>query len=146
MRRFKAFILNDYRPKAPDIAGLASFFAAIGLPTLSGFVSEAFVFLGAFQVNPFWTVLSTLGIVLGAGYMLWAFQRVFMGTLPEKWESVMTDVTPREIFTLAPLSVIILLLGLFPAPALNMMTTSLDHLARFVKASAPVGQAFLGRF
>ena len=123
-----------------------AFFAAIGLPGLSGFVSEAFVFLGSFQTNPFWTILSTLGIVLGAGYMLWAFQRVFMGTLPEKWESVMTDVTPREIFTLAPLAIIILILGILPGPALNMMTTSLDHLARFVKASAPAGQALLSHF
>ena len=123
-----------------------AFFAAIGLPGLSGFVSEAFVFLGAFQANPFWTVLSTLGIVLGAGYMLWTFQRVFMGTLPEKWEAVMSDVSPREIFTLAPLAIIILFLGVYPSPALNMMTTSLDHLVRFVKASAPAGQAFLGGF
>ena len=55
-----------------------AFFAAIGLPSMSGFISEAFVFLGAFQTNKLWTILSTLGIVLGAGYMLWTFQRVFI--------------------------------------------------------------------
>jgi len=119
-----------------------AFFAAIGLPSLSGFVSEAFVFLGAFQTNPFWTVLSTLGIVLGAGYMLWAFQRVFMGSLPEKWESVMVDVTGREIFTLVPLAMIILFLGVYPAPALNWMSISLGHLVEFVKQGA--GAAAIG--
>ncbi|MBI5645693.1 MAG: NADH-quinone oxidoreductase subunit M [Ignavibacteriae bacterium] len=121
-----------------------AFFAAIGLPSLSGFVSEAFVFLGAFQADKFWTILSTLGIVLGAGYMLWTFQRVFMGKLPEKWENVLPDVTPREIISLAPLAVIILVLGVWPSPALNYMTTSLDHLVRFVKTGAQASQALLG--
>ncbi|MFA6234463.1 MAG: NADH-quinone oxidoreductase subunit M [Bacteroidota bacterium] len=116
-----------------------AFFAAIGLPSMSGFISEAFVFLGAFQTNKLWTILSTLGIVLGAGYMLWTFQRVFMGTLPEKWEEVLTDVNGRELFTLVPLAIIIIFLGIYPTPALNWMSASLGHLVEFVNASsAPV--------
>ena len=113
-----------------------AFFAAIGLPSMSGFISEAFVFLGAFQANKLWTILSTLGIVLGAGYMLWTFQRVFMGTLPEKWNDVLTDVNGRELFTLVPLAVIIIALGIYPSPALNWMSTSLGHLVDFVNANA----------
>ncbi|MBR9977677.1 MAG: NADH-quinone oxidoreductase subunit M [Bacteroidetes bacterium] len=113
-----------------------AFFAAIGLPSMSGFISEAFVFLGAFQTSKLWTILSTLGIVLGAGYMLWTFQRVFMGTLPEKWEGVLTDVNGRELFTLVPLALIIIVLGVYPMPALNWMTTSLGHLVEFVNSSA----------
>ncbi len=109
-----------------------AFFAAIGLPTLSGFVSEAFVFLGAFAANKFWTALSTLGIILGAGYMLWTFQRVFMGTLPEKWENVMADANGREIFMLVPLTIIIIILGCYPGPMINWMTTSVGHLCQFV--------------
>jgi NADH-quinone oxidoreductase subunit M len=115
---------------------IIAFFAAIGLPTLSGFVSEAFVFLGAFQVDIFWTLLSSLGIVLGAGYMLWTFQRVFMGTLPEKWSAVMTDVTPREIISLAPLAAVIVLFGVYPMPALDWMTTSMGHLVNVVHDGA----------
>ena len=117
-----------------------AFFAAIGLPSLSGFVSEAFVFLGAFQADRFWTILSTLGIVLGAGYMLWTFQRVFMGKLPEKWETVMEDVTPREIVSLAPLAAVIVFFGVYPMPALNWMSTSLGHLVKFVLASSQAVQ------
>lgn len=113
-----------------------AFFAAIGLPSMSGFISEAFVFLGAFQANKLWTILSTLGIVLGAGYMLWTFQRVFMGTLPEKWNDVLTDVNGRELFTLVPLAIIIIALGIHPSPALNWMSTSLGHLVDFVNANA----------
>ncbi|MCZ7555709.1 MAG: NADH-quinone oxidoreductase subunit M [Bacteroidia bacterium] len=121
-----------------------AFFAAIGLPSMSGFVSEAFVFLGAFQTNKLWTILSTLGIVLGAGYMLWTFQRVFMGTLPEKWENVMPDVNGREVFTLLPLAIIIIALGVYPSPALNWMSTSLGHLVDFVNNSA--GQVLMSAF
>ncbi len=113
-----------------------AFFAAIGLPSMSGFVSEAFVFLGAFQTNKLWTILSTLGIVLGAGYMLWTFQRVFMGTLPEKWNDVMPDVTGREIFMLLPLALIIIALGVYPSPALNWMSISLGHLVEIVNRNA----------
>jgi NADH-quinone oxidoreductase subunit M len=103
---------------------------------MSGFISEALVFLGAFQTNQLWTILSTLGIVLGAGYMLWTFQRVFMGTLPEKWDDVLTDVNGREIFTLAPLAIIIIVLGVYPTPALDWMAVSLGHLVDVVKSSA----------
>jgi NADH-quinone oxidoreductase subunit M len=121
-----------------------AFFAAIGLPSMSGFVSEAFVFLGAFQTSKLWTILSTLGIVLGAGYMLWTFQRVFMGTLPEKWDDVLTDVNGRELFTLVPLALIIIALGIYPAPALNWMSTSLGHLVDLVNGSA--GQVMMSGF
>lgn len=113
-----------------------AFFAAIGLPTLSGFISEAFVFLGAFRTNMFWTALSTLGIVLGAGYMLWTFQRVFMGTLPEKWDEALTDVNGREMFSLIPLAIIILVIGVYPSPILNLMTTSSGYLVEFVRSAA----------
>ncbi len=59
------------------------------LPGLSGFISESFVFLGAFSFDTIRviTVISTLGILLGAGYMLWTMQRVYLGTLKEKWNS-----------------------------------------------------------
>ena len=60
-----------------------AFFAAIGLPSMSGFISEALVFVGAFGVESIriLTILSTLGILLGAGYMLWTLQRIFFGPL-----------------------------------------------------------------
>ena len=89
-----------------------AFFAAIGLPGLSGFVSEAFVFLGAFGTESIRviTIISTLGILLGAGYMLWAFQRVYLGNVKEKWSSL-KDLTFREYAMLVPLAVIVIFLG-----------------------------------
>jgi NADH-quinone oxidoreductase subunit M len=128
-----------------DFGGLASqlpiytgfvtiaFFAAIGLPGMSGFVSEAFVFLGAFSSNVIRTLslISTLGILLGAGYMLWTLQRIFFGPLNEKWAS-MKDLDTREYLMFIPLTAIIIFLGIYPSGMLNIMNTSVNVLVKFV--------------
>jgi NADH-quinone oxidoreductase subunit M len=112
------------------------YFASLGLPGMSGFISEAFVFLGAFQTWQFWTILSTLGIILTAAYMLWALQRLFLGTLPERWNNL-TDINGRELVSLVPLAVIIIFLGIYPSPIINLMSTSVNSLVAFVQAAAP---------
>ncbi|MEO8398238.1 MAG: NADH-quinone oxidoreductase subunit M [Ignavibacteriaceae bacterium] len=136
-----------------DFGGLASqmpsytgfttlaFFAAIGLPGLSGFVSEAFVFLGAFGYENIRViaVISTIGILLGAGYMLWTFQRIYLGTINEKWISL-KDLTLREYFMLVPLSLIIIFLGVYPAAMLNLMNASVNTMVNFLIDS----QTFFG--
>lgn len=114
-----------------------AFFAAIGLPGLSGFVSEAFCFLGGFASNMTWTIVATLGIVLGAGYMLWTFQRVFMGKLPERWEGL-TEMNLRENISLAPLAIVVVLFGIVPSIPIGWMTTSLGTLVDVVRAGAKV--------
>lgn len=119
-----------------------AFFAALGLPGLSGFISEAFSFLGAFQSFKWITIASTLGIVLTAAYMLWTLQRVFLGTLPEKWKNL-PDINGRELFTLVPLAVIVIWLGIYPAPALDLMSSSINTLVEFVSTSG--GLAVLGQ-
>lgn len=124
----------------PKYTGIMSvgFFAALGLPGLSGFVSEAFSFLGAFQTFRWITIASTLGIVLTAAYMLWTLQRVFLGQPNEKWAGL-PDINGRELFTLVPLAVIILTLGIYPSVAIDLMSSSLNHLVDFVvKGSSSV--------
>lgn len=110
-----------------------AFFAAIGLPSMSGFVSEALVFVGAFGVETTRTIamISTIGILLGAGYMLWTLQRVFFGPLNEKW-ATMTDLDKRELAMFIPLTVIIFYLGINPSAMLNIMNTSVNTLVSFV--------------
>jgi len=110
-----------------------AFFAAIGLPSLSGFISEAFVFLGAFSVESIrtLTIISTLGILLGAGYMLWTLQRIFFGNLNPKWNTL-ADLTAREYLMLVPLCIIIIFLGVYPSAMLNMMNTSVNSLVTFM--------------
>ena len=123
-------------PKYTGIMTVA-FFAALGLPGLSGFVSEAFSFLGAFQTFRVITIISTLGIVLTAGYMLWTLQRVFLGQPSEKWASL-PDINGRELFTLVPLAVVVLALGIYPSLMLDLMTSSLNHLVDIVKQGGAV--------
>ncbi len=112
---------------------MVAFFAAIGLPGLSGFISEALVFVGAFSSELIRTVtiISTLGILLGAGYMLWTFQRIYLGTLKDKWKEL-TDITFREYCMLVPLTVIIIVLGVYPSVILQFMTTSVNAMVKFM--------------
>ncbi|MFH0734717.1 MAG: NADH-quinone oxidoreductase subunit M [bacterium] len=114
-----------------------AFFAAIGLPGMSGFISEAFVFVGAFSVTSIRiiTIVSTLGIVLGAGYMLWTLQRIFFGKLNEKWVDL-KDLDTREYIMLIPLTLIIIFLGVYPSAMLNIMNASVNTLAKFVNETS----------
>jgi NADH-quinone oxidoreductase subunit M len=128
--------LNDFgglMNQMPRYSGImtVAFFAALGLPGLSGFISEALSFLGAFQAFRVITIASTIGIVLTAAYMLWTLQRVFLGTLPEKWKSL-PDINGREMFTLVPLLVIVVVLGVYPAPAIDLMTSAVNTLVGIV--------------
>ncbi len=137
--------------KMPIYTGIMTiaFFAAIGLPGLSGFVSEVLVFLGGFKAYPVMTVISTLGIVLGAAYMLWALQKVFFGKLPERWQGPWDptgkiykndDINKIELAALVPLAIVVIFLGIFPGTLIDMMTTSVNHFIEFVK----IGGQFAG--
>jgi len=129
--------VNDFgglMNQMPRYAGVmtVAFFAALGLPGLSGFISEAFSLIGAFQTFRTLTIISVITIVLTAGYMLWVLQRVFLGTLPEKWKNL-TDMDGREMVMLVPLAVIIIFLGIYPSPVLDLMNTSMNHLAELLQ-------------
>jgi NADH-quinone oxidoreductase subunit M len=130
--------LNDFGGLAtqmPVYTGFVTvaFFAAIGLPSMSGFISEALVFVGAFSVESIrvLTMVSTLGILLGAGYMLWTLQRIFFGPLNEKWAKL-NDLEFREYAMFIPLSIIIIFLGVYPSAMLDLMNTSVNTLVNFL--------------
>jgi len=130
--------LNDFGGLAsqmPIYTGFVTvaFFAAIGLPSMSGFVSEVLVFIGAFGVSAIrvLTIISTLGILLGAGYMLWTLQRIFFGPLNEKW-ATLKDLDKREYAMFIPLTIIIIFLGVYPSGMLDIMNSSVNSLVNFV--------------
>lgn len=130
--------INDFGGLAtqmPVYTGFVTvaFFAAIGLPGLSGWVSEALVFVGAFGVELIrvLAMISTLGILLGAGYMLWTLQRIYLGKLNDKWKEL-TDLDGREYAMLVPLTLIIIFLGIYPTPMLDIMNTSVNTLVDFL--------------
>ncbi|NIR49821.1 NADH-quinone oxidoreductase subunit M [candidate division KSB1 bacterium] len=126
--------------RMPIYAAVVSlaFFAGLGLPGLSSFISEAFSFLGAFGSTVFnlkaITIISTIGIVLTAGYFLWTFQRMFLGELNPRYADL-PEINGRELFTLVPLGVIIIILGVYPAPLLDLIKVSLNNLVDVVISS-----------
>ncbi len=108
-----------------------SLFAALGLPGLSGFVSEAMIFMGVFPVYRTITMIAALGIIIGAAYVLWMLQRVFLGPKNDKWDSL-PDINGREMFTLVPIGIIVLVLGVYPMPVLDLMKVTLNNLIKVV--------------
>ncbi|MBI3726003.1 NADH-quinone oxidoreductase subunit M [bacterium] len=96
---------------------LVIFFASLGLPGLNGFISEALVFLGAWQSTmlPRWmTIVSTLGILFGAAYILWTIRRVFLGPLTVEKYKHFPDLEARELFAIVPLAVLCVVIGVMP--------------------------------
>jgi NADH-quinone oxidoreductase subunit M len=122
--------LAKIMPVYAGYTGLA-FFAALGLPGLSSFISEALVLLGSFQQYRAFTIVATTGIILTAGYFLWTMQRVFLGPTNEQYAGL-PEISLREVFTLTPLAMIVILLGFYPMPLLNLISTSLQQTVAMV--------------
>jgi NADH-quinone oxidoreductase subunit M len=98
--------------------------SSIGLPGTNGFVGEFLILLGTFQTYPVAAVVGALGVVLGAVYMLTLYRNVFFGApVKEEWKSL-PDMTGLELATLAPLLVLIFVLGLLPTPLLKLTEAS----------------------
>jgi NADH-quinone oxidoreductase subunit M len=111
-------------------------FASAGLPALSGFVGEFLALLGTFVVNPWVAAVATFVMILAAAYLLWMFQRVVLGEPSEFLLGLrhhLTDMTPTEIFTLAPLAALVVVFGLFPGILLDLfkvpVATALEEVA-----------------
>ena len=122
--------IANQMPKYTGIA-MVAMFAALGLPGLSGFVSELFSFLGAFDSFRVITIISVTGIILTAAYILWTIQRVFLGELSDEHKTL-SDLTGRELLMFVPLLLIVIFLGVYPGPAIELMNASLSHLVDFV--------------
>jgi NADH-quinone oxidoreductase subunit M len=127
--------LAQYMPVYTGVTGFA-FMAALGLPGLSAFISEVLVLLGSWQAYPVFTVIAASSVVLTAGYMLWALQRIYLGPPNEKYAGL-PEINGRELFTLLPLAAIVLFLGIYPKAILQFQTPALDALAQKVVAAAP---------
>jgi len=104
--------------------------ANAGLPGTSGFVGEFLVILGAFQANFWYAFLAATTLIFGAAYTLWMYKRVIFGDVANKHVADLTDISPREGLFLGILAVAVLLMGLWPAPFLDVIHTSVDHLLR----------------
>lgn len=131
-------------PKYTVFVGIA-FFASLGLPGFSGFIAELFVFLGAFKsasvigAIPAWmAVVSTLGLVLAAGYYLWTFQKMFLGKFwvkEKNWVPALKDLTIHEYLMLVPLVILIIAFGVYPSLLLNLINSGVESFINHLTAS-----------
>ncbi len=118
--------LRKVMPMFSGVLGMAMF-ANLGLPGLAGFVGEFFIFRGTWASLPFFTLLATIGLVVSALALLQMYARIFNGPLNPRWDSSHGGQTPpdmrvasREFLAAAPLLVLLLILGVYPAPIMDL--------------------------
>jgi NADH-quinone oxidoreductase subunit M len=121
----------------PKFGALMVLFAMAnaGLPGTSGFVGEFLVILAAFRANFWYALLAGTTLVMGAAYTLWLVKRVIFGPVGNKHVAELTDLNGREFLVLGVLAVAVLLLGLWPAPLLDVMGATTQHLVEQILSS-----------
>jgi NADH-quinone oxidoreductase subunit M len=114
--------------------------SSIGLPGLNGFVGEVLILAGAFVSSPAFAAVAATGMILGAVYMLWMYQRVFLGKVTHAANLEMKDLGMREKLLLLPILLVMLWIGVYSAPFLERMDASLQLVQQRVHgARAPAG-------
>ncbi|RJO73860.1 MAG: Fe-S-binding domain-containing protein, partial [Myxococcales bacterium] len=120
--------------------------SSIGLPGLNGFVGEFLILVGSFRSDmlphaKLFTILASTGVLLGAVYMLWMFQRVMFGPVTNEKNKHLADLNLREYFVLVPMVLLMFIMGLYPNYFLRKMDASVEQL--LVTYRAKVAQAEL---
>ncbi|HBO91213.1 MAG TPA: NADH-quinone oxidoreductase subunit M [Acidobacteria bacterium] len=108
--------------------------SSIGLPTLNGFIGEILILQGIFVVSKWWAAVAATGIVLGAAYMLWLYQRTMFGTIDNPKNEGLADLNVRELATFVPLIILAVWIGLYPSPFLRRLETSVERVMTRVNA------------
>jgi NADH-quinone oxidoreductase subunit M len=136
-RRIEEF--GGLQRSVPRMAGvmLVITLGAVALPGLVGFVGEFLTLLGAFLANRAYAVLAVVGVILGAVYLLWAYQRMWHGRLEREENRAVGDLTGREWAILAPLVAAIVVLGLFPRPLLERVEPAAQRVVEHTRPSSP---------
>jgi NADH-quinone oxidoreductase subunit M len=112
---------------------LASYFlfiglAGIGLPGTNGFVGEFLILMGTFKAYWLYGAIAVSGVIFGAAYFLWYYERSMLGPLGKAVKDSIPDLQPREVLIATALAVMILWIGLYPSPFLRMMNGSVQAL------------------
>jgi NADH-quinone oxidoreductase subunit M len=114
--------------------------SSMGLPGLNGFVGEFIILLGAFGSDaigsPWYAGFAAVGIILAAVYLLFMFQKLFLGPVDKEENRLLTDINLREIITLAPLLVFIFWIGLYPRPFLNLISPAVERVVAALEIAA----------
>ncbi len=130
-------MIAEYGGLAKPMPVYATYFmimalSSMGLPLLNGFIGEFSILQGAFARNFWWAFFAATGIVLGAAYLLWLYQRVFFGEVTNPANANLPDLTLREQLTLAPLVILAFWIGLYPAPIFEVLRRPSEKIVRIV--------------
>jgi NADH-quinone oxidoreductase subunit M len=139
-------LLADYGGIAARVPIYAAFLmiitlSSIGLPGTNGFIGEFTILLGAFMYSKPYAVIASLGIILGAGYMLWMYQRVAFGKITNPHNEHLLDMNLREVAAALPLVVLIFVIGLYPNVAFRVMHVSVSNLIQHMQAKVQTAPA-----
>jgi NADH-quinone oxidoreductase subunit M len=125
-------LISDYGGLTKVMPYYAFFFmifllSSIGLPPLNGFIGEFMILVGTYQANALYGILAATGVVLGAIYMLWMYQRVFFGEVTNKENEGLKDLSPREIAVFVPLILMVFIMGVYSKPFISKMEPSVNE-------------------
>ena len=119
--------------------------SSIGLPALNGFIGEILILQGIFVVNKIWAAFAATGIVLGAAYMLWLYQRTMFGTVDNPKNENLPDLNLREWATFIPLLILAVWIGLYPKPFIDRLDSSVVRvMMRVNSADVPLNAGAAG--
>lgn len=139
-------MIADYGGIAAKVPIYASFLliitlSSIGLPGTNGFIGEFTILLGSFLHYKPYAVIASIGIILGAGYMLWLYQRIAFGKITNPHNEHLADMNAREVAAALPLVVLVFFIGLYPNAAFNVMHASVSNLIQHVNAKVQAAPA-----
>jgi NADH-quinone oxidoreductase subunit M len=146
--RYHTRQMSDYSGMASRLGWLAAAFvfislSSVGLPGLNGFIGEALVFFGMFDVRPGYAIFGSAGIILGAWYLFTMLRGVFFGALKEPAHDAdhpIADLNSREIATLGPILILCLVLGVYPQPVIDSMKPDVQIVANILQGARNLGE------
>ena len=126
--------LRGLQKPAPILAAIFTvvMLSSIGLPGLNGFVGEFLILMGSFLTHRWWAVVAVTGVILAALYLLWAYQRVFHGE-PDEENASISDLRVSQVLVMAPLLVIIVVMGVYPKPFIERIEPAVEQLIGHVE-------------
>ncbi|HTO77173.1 MAG TPA: NADH-quinone oxidoreductase subunit M [Thermoanaerobaculia bacterium] len=143
-------MISEYGGLAKQMPLYATYFlvmalSSMGLPVLNGFIGEFSILQGAFARSFWWAFFAATGIVLGAAYLLWLYQRVFFGELSNPANQKLQDLTLREQLTLAPLVILAFWIGLYPRPIFDLLRVPSERIVTAVGGKTMTAPAYAAR-
>jgi NADH-quinone oxidoreductase subunit M len=135
--------ISGLSARTPVYAAIFGFFvfASAGLPGLSGFVGEFLVLVGTFEVSPWAAAVAAFVMIFAAGYLLWMYGRIVFGEVSGFIEGLghhLTDISPVEILTLAPLAGLVVIFGVQPGLMLNLFDSTVTETLTAVRPVRPI--------